>query len=270
MSRRAVLTEYTIKSSKITAPLRIALVSDLHERKADEVLALLKSAAPDLIAVAGDTFERRSFEGSPFPKSSYSLPHRAFLTVAFEINWLFMCAFGKNNLPETQNSYDFLEQAAKLAPVFLSLGNHETKLTEEDAAFLQKNHIVFLDNAGTLYECRGNTLQIGGLSTVADEAWLDSFAQKEGFKLLLCHHPEYYDWFLAEKPIDLILAGHNHGGQIRLFRRPLFSAGGGVLPKYGYGMYHDRMIVSAGCSNTVAMPRVNNPCELVVVNLKPL
>ena len=270
MSRRTVLTEYTIGSSKITAPLRIALVSDLHERKADEVLGLLKSAAPDLIAVAGDTFERRSFEGSPFPKNKYSLPRRAFLTVAFNLNWLFMCAFGKRNMPDTQNSYDFLEQAVKLAPVFLSLGNHDAKLTEEDAGFLQKNNIILLDNSGTVYEYSGNLLQIGGLSTSADEAWLDSFAQEDGFKLLLCHHPEYYDALLAEKPIDLILAGHNHGGQIRLFKRPLFSAGGGALPKYGYGIYHDRLIVSAGCSNTVAMPRVNNPKELVVVNLKPL
>lgn len=269
MSQRTVLTEYTIKSTKITAPLRIALVSDLHERKADEVLELMKGAEPDLIAVAGDTFERRSFEGSPFPKNKYSLPRRAFLTVAFNINWYFMRAFGKRNMPDPKNAYEFLEQAAKLAPVFLSLGNHDTKLTGEDADFLRKNNIVLLDNAGTVYEYSGNMLQIGGLSTAADEAWLDSFVQEEGFKLLLCHHPEYYDTLLADTPVDLILAGHNHGGQIRLFHRPLFSAGGGTLPKYGYGMYHDRMIVSAGCSNTVAMPRVNNPKELVVVNLKP-
>ena len=250
--------------------MRIALISDLHERKADEVLGLLKNSAPDLIAVAGDTFERRSFDdGSPFAKYSYSMPRRAFLTVAFDINWFFMRVFGKRNMPDTQNSYDFLEQAARLAPVFLSLGNHDPKLTEEDKAFLRKNGITLLDNADTLYESGGNLLQIGGLSSYANEAWLDSFAQKEGFKLLLCHHPEYYDLLLSDMTIDLILAGHNHGGQIRMFRRPLFSAGGGVMPKYGYGMYHDRMIVSAGCSNTVAMPRVNNPYELVVVNLKP-
>ena len=270
MSNRTVLTEYTIESSKITAPLRIALVSDLHERKAPEVLALLQGAAPDLIAVAGDTFERRSFEGSPFPKNSYSLPHRLFLIAAFNLNWFFLQVFGRNNMPKTQNAYDFLEQAARLAPVFLSLGNHAMRLTEDDVAFLRKNGITLLDNAGTELACGGSTLQIGGLSTVADEAWLASFAKKDGFKLLLCHHPEYYDTLLADKPVDLIFAGHNHGGQIRLFRRPLFSAGGGILPKYGYGMYHNRMIVSAGCSNTVAMPRVCNPHELVLVHLKPL
>ena len=42
------------------------------------------------------------------------------------------------------------------------------------------------------------------------------------------------------------------------------SAGGGLLPKYDKGFYHGRMIVSAGCSNTVAMPRICNPRELVL------
>jgi predicted MPP superfamily phosphohydrolase len=40
-------------------------------------------------------------------------------------------------------------------------------------------------------------------------------ADKDGFNLLLCHHP---DFFIHAKPmgIDLMLAGHTHGGQIAL------------------------------------------------------
>lgn len=270
MAQQAVLTEYTVRTSKITKPLCVALVSDLHERKADEILALLQNAAPDLIAVPGDTFERRAAEGKPFAKNSYSFLRSAFLTAAFSVNWFFLHVLGRRNMPDTQNVYCFLEQAAKVAPVFLSLGNHDMTLTDEDKDFLRQNSITLLDNADTACECGGNFLRIGGLSSVVDEAWLNAFAQKDGFKLLLCHHPEYFDPLVAHLPIDLVLAGHNHGGQIQLFGRPLLSAGGGILPKYGYGMYHNRLIVSAGCSNTVAVPRVNNPKELVLVRLLPL
>lgn len=270
MSKKAVLTEYDIAVSGIQRPLRVALVSDVHERKTEDILALLQQTKPDIITVAGDTFERfDDKEGKPYKNRTYSLLHRLFLTVAFQINYLFICLFGRNNLPETQNAYSLLAGAAKTAPVFLSLGNHEEKLREEDLAFFRKNNITLLDNADTEIAVQGEHLRIGGLSSAADESWLKRFAKKDGLKVLLCHHPEYYDKMIADKNIDLVLAGHNHGGQIRLFGRPLFSAGGGLLPKYGYGAYHQRLVVSAGCSNTVAVPRWNNPRELVVVNLKP-
>jgi len=59
----------------------------------------------------------------------------------------------------------------------------------------------------------------------------------EGMKnIVLMHYPEFVDK-LADKNFDLMLAGHSHGGQIRL---PLFGAV--ILPKgvgkYDMGMFH--------------------------------
>ncbi len=46
------------------------------------------------------------------------------------------------------------------------------------------------------------------------------------------------------------------------------GAGGKLFPKYDKGIYDGRMVVSAGCSNTAAIPRINNPRELVIIHLK--
>lgn len=270
MAKQAVTTEYTVSSDKVKSALRIALAADIHERKQGDVLELLKQAKPDLIAVAGDTMERFDTESRLLiGKRKMSRLHRLFLSTAFMVNYFFVQIIGRNNHPETENAYHFIREASKLAPVYLSLGNHEEKLLEEDLTLFRESGVVLLDNSGAEADINGVFLHIGGLSTFFDEQWLESFSQIEGFKLLLCHHPEYYDELLSNKDIDLILSGHNHGGQIRLFGKRMFSAGGGLFPKYVRGLYHDRLVVSAGCSNTVAIPRLGNPRELVIINIIP-
>ena len=71
------------------------------------------------------------------------------------------------------------------------------------------------------------------------------------------------------KDIDLILAGHAHGGQIRLFGHGLYAYGQGLFPKYTKGIYDGKLIVSAGLANTSRFPRINNPPEIVFLTLKP-
>ena len=99
-------------------------------------------------------------------------------------------------------------------------------------------------------------------------SWLDEFEQQEGYKVLLCHHPEFYERFLRDRDIDLILAGHAHGGQIRLFGKGIYAYGQGWFPKYTSGIYDDKLIVSRGLANTSRIPRMFNPTELVYINLK--
>lgn len=44
-------------------------------------------------------------------------------------------------------------------------------------------------------------------------------------------------------------------------------SGAGVLTKYHYGLYGNRMVVSAGCSNTASIPRLGNETQVVVVRI---
>ena len=174
------------------------------------------------------------------------------------------------------NGYRFLEEAVKIAPVVLGVGNHEWYHTEEDLQFFKEHGVVFLDNRDCELTVKGQKLLIGGMSTRYDLEWLDQFSQKDGVKILICHHPDYYPKYIKDtnrNTFALIVAGHAHGGQWRLCSRggrkrgiPVFAPGQGLFPRYSYGQY-DNMIVSAGVSNTANIPRFGNPCEVVMIQL---
>lgn len=268
MKQKAVLTEYEIKTNKLSGPLAIALIADLHERKADDLFELLKSANPDLIAIAGDTLER--FTGEDLARRRKKDPVRiAVFTAAYYVDHALRFITRNKNLADPENAYRFLRGAAGIAPVFMNFGNHEEELTEEDYALINDNKITLLDNSDTTVTVKGQDLHIGGLPMICDEKWLDEFSNQTGYKILLCHHPEYYDEYIKGKDIDLILSGHNHGGQIRIFGKGALSSSSGLFPKYDRGLFYDRLVVSAGCSNTTAIPRIKNPREVVIIKLIP-
>ena len=72
--------------------------------------------------------------------------------------------------------------------------------------------------------------------------------------------------------IDLVSSGHAHGGQFRLpFVGGLVAPNQGFFPKYDAGQFikeNTTMIVSRGVGNSIIPFRINNPPEIVVVELK--
>ena len=111
---------------------------------------------------------------------------------------------------------------------------------------------------------------------IPDLSWLDAFEAQPGYKILLSHHPEYYDVYLRNREIDAILSGHAHGGQVRSpgILNGLFSPGERWFPKYAGGKYRvgqTTMIVSRGLSREAIkhVPRIWNRPELVVIDLLP-
>lgn len=253
-------TFYTVPG----CPLRIALVSDLHERPFDAVLASLKRERPDLICVTGDFV--------------YGRPVKTGLKV-----------MEAGVLP-------FFSACASIAPCFVSLGNHEWMLTDEDLKLIRETGAVLLHNAYTVLQHGDARLVIGGLSSSQVSAyrlmlaegfdptqartktrsrflhmppildWLDAYCAESGYHLLLCHHPEYYPRYLRGRKIELILSGHAHGGQIRLFGQGLFAPGQGFFPKLTSGVTDGRLVISRGLANCTKVPRLFNPTELVYVS----
>ena len=63
------------------------------------------------------------------------------------------------------------------------------------------------------------------------------------------------------------MAGHAHGGQIRVAGRGVFSPGQGLFPRYTCGVVDGRMVISAGAGNPVHLPRWGNPCEVLRITL---
>lgn len=268
MSKKAVLTEYNINAPRLNARLKIALAADIHERRADDVLEHIIRSKPDLIVVAGDTFERYSkdFVSDALPRRKSGVLGSAFMTAVHYANLSFNILFNRNNRPHSENSYRFLANAAQCAPVYVSLGNHEQVLRDEDFEFFKENDIHLLDNSDEELTLKGQLVRIGGYSTYGNHGFFDAFEKKDGYKILLLHQPEYYDE-LKDSGVDLVLSGHNHGGQIRVLGKGLFSSTCGFLPKYDRGVFENRLVVTAGCSNTVSIPRINNPREAVIIKL---
>lgn len=266
---RIILTEYTIPAG-LPEQISLALVTDLHERDPEPVLKLLREGCPNgrpnLIMAAGDTFERytrRRDNQWEFPES---LSARIFRELLMRMDDLAERFSGQKE-HDPENAYHFLREAGKIAPLYLSLGNHDRYFLPEDISVIRESGTVLLDNRDTEVRVRDVRLRIGGLSSEPDFDWLDEFSRKDGYKILLCHHPEYYS-FLKDRDISLILSGHAHGGQIRIFGRGIYAPGQGVLPKYTRGVYDGRMVVSAGCVNTASVPRWGNHCEVVMIHLK--
>lgn len=254
-------TEY-----QIPAPLNrtIALVSDLHEFDPTEVLEILRQERPDVIAVAGDMLER--YGGGENPQRGYvSARFTGMLIQAAEL--LAMALPREKQHRCREYAYRFFREACQIAPVVMSRGNHEGYLAPEDRAVLAEAGVTLLDNDWTSLE----GILFGGLTSghvtgTLDRGFLSRFSQQQSYKILLSHHPEYAP-ILAQYPVDLILSGHCHGGQIRIFGRVLFAPGQGFLPKYHHGVYNGRLVVSAGCANPAPIPRWGNPTEVVILRL---
>jgi len=225
---KRIITHYDFHTGKLTKPLTLAVVSDLHNEPYEDLFPMIEGA--DALLVPGDISDRY------------------------------------------RQRYDrgvaFLTEAAKRLPTFYSLGNHEAKqknyrglrdaLDKTGAEILVNRHVRF-----------GETW-IGGWYSpliVKEPEELDAFERLEGVKILLCHKPELYMDRMRSRDLDLVIAGHAHGGQIRLGQQGIFSPGQGLFPRYTRGLVDGRMIISAGAGNPAKMPRWNNPCEVLIIHL---
>ena len=91
--------------------------------------------------------------------------------------------------------------------------------------------------------------------------------------LLLAHYPTIFPR-AAQAGVDLVLAGHTHGGQVRIpFVGALWAPGLGLVPRWDYGEFHEgksTMIVNGGLGESIIPVRFAIPPEIALVTLAPL
>ena len=219
--------------------LRIAHLSDLHMTGRftrpfyEEIVRQTNALEPDFVALTGDICEKEAC-----------------------LEWI-VPVLGK--------------LSARYGKFFI-LGNHETRL--KDAASLRGllAEAGFIDVAGRwlVHQIAGSPVLLAG----SELPWFGTApemgsAPDAPLRILLSHSPDQLPW-AKRAGFDLMLAGHNHGGQIRL---PLI--GPLITPsrygsRYAGGLFYEPptlLHVTRGISG-VHPVRFNCPPELALLVLE--
>lgn len=236
------IRQYRLKDRQL-AGLRIVFASDLHIGKKDtqrlkRIVENIQKQQADLILLGGDYLNGHT-EQSTMP------PER----IAAEL--------GKLSAPYG---------------IFAVLGNHDwyingTKTKEA----LQKIGINVLENQNQILNYKNKQLTIAGVAdkitrTADSETALDKTPEP---RILLTHSPDTFPEI--KDKVNLVLAGHTHGGQVKI---PFFGAV--FVPsiygrRYAEGLFNEnglKMIVSKGLGTSQLPIRFNCKPEIVVIEFE--
>lgn len=264
-ANKIAIKEYSYDSDKIDQPVTIISLADLHShsfgKNNKRLVREVEKQEPDLICIVGDAV----------------------------------------NYYDEEDTYitSLIRQLMRIAPVYFSLGNHEISMFNNHRYINLKQDIeqtgaLYLDQTYLDITVKNQKIRIGGFydyafnyAGVSPEQYrqkssylfLKDYEQTDLFKLMLTHRPES---FLDQEPnsrwkIDLVLSGHEHGGQLRLpFIGALYSShlGGVWFPGFteGYQVMNGiPVVISRGLGTYKGKnvpPRFNNIPEITKIVLK--
>jgi uncharacterized protein len=220
-------------------------LSDLHDKEfgsaGEELISVLKKESFDLVALTGDLV------AGNHPRLTPALELIAGLRANWEV------------------------------PVLSVFGNHDWRLGRgrEFGIRLAEAGVQVLSNSAFRLERGLDRIWLVGVDdpvTARDRLDLAlRGTDQRSPRLLLAHSPQLYPQ-AVKNGLDLMLAGHTHGGQVRL---PVLGApfvpGMGFFPAWDYGLYQSgatTMIVSGGLGESGIPLRINIRPELSLVTLR--
>jgi predicted MPP superfamily phosphohydrolase len=246
---------YTLETASLVAgsSIRIVLISDLHNTIHGEnqttLIQKIKEQDPDLILLSGDIFDD------------------------------IVPIFGTELL---------LAGIAGVAPMYYVTGNHEylSRNMSTIRLTLTSYGVSILSDSYVRLEVNGNEIIIAGVEDPDKKLFgspeydqissmrkaFTELNEASSFKILIAHRPENIKHY-REYSFDLVVSGHAHGGQVRIpyLINGLYAPNQGIFPKYAGGLYkHGSLthIVSRGLSIDPMLPRICNPPELVIIDVK--
>jgi predicted MPP superfamily phosphohydrolase len=100
------------------------------------------------------------------------------------------------------------------------------------------------------------------------------YSNENNLKITAIHEPLVFEEYSPDSWGDLMLAGHNHGGTVKIpMIGPLYTHDGGFLPDRGghyvsgrYEVQGRPLIISSGLENKNIL-RINNQPEIVIVDI---
>ncbi len=252
LDERLILRTYTVVSPKLTAEVRLAVVTDFHSSdNADDVVAMVASCAPDAVLLVGDLFDDDT-----------------------------------QNRP-TERTLSLMRQLSAQYPCYYVSGNHEAWTGEMDALYQQTEEagVTVLRMSSGVLTVRGQRIALCGIPDPYEMVFSGAPDTEEqlrqaledvdsaDFTVLLAHRPELLAKY-AQFPLDLVVSGHAHGGQVRIpgVLNGLYAPNQGWFPKLAGGAYTQdgtTLIVSRGLAVRTWLPRIFNRPEVVLVRCVP-
>lgn len=252
LDERLILRTYTVASPKLTAEVRLAVVTDFHSSdNADDVAAMVASCVPDAVLLVGDLFDDDT-----------------------------------QNRP-TERTLSLMRQLSAQYPCYYVSGNHEAWTGEMDALYQQTADagVTVLRMSSGVLTVRGQRIALCGIPDPYEMVFSGAPDTEEqlrqaledvdsaDFTVLLAHRPELLAKY-AQFPVDLVVSGHAHGGQVRIpgVLNGLYAPNQGWFPKLAGGAYTQdgtTLIVSRGLAVRTRLPRIFNRPEVVLVRCVP-
>ena len=269
-------TKYTIVSTRLKKQWNdtgFVVLADLHNcifgKKNERLIKRIDKLSPEFIIIAGDMINKKEI---CYPSNAFTL----------------------------------IESLSKKYTIYYAYGNHEQRMEQlyqipidnngsdrsdvyttwvEFLEHLNKLKVILLNNESITITKNNIKIRITGISIgpqyfvrhqvrEMEEEYvtgLVGISSKEDYQILIAHNPTYFNNYV-NWGADLTIAGHLHGGMIRI------PGVGGVLspqakffPKYHSGNHTEKgqeMVVSRGLGSHSVMPRLFNIPELLYIKLK--
>lgn len=252
---------YSYRTDKVGKTVRVVQLTDLHNAEFGQgnldLLARVAEQKPDLILFTGDLIT--------------------------------------GTVQRTDIAAALLMDLVKIAPVYVSIGNHEQMYAANFGSDLtdlfESTGARVLEYEYEDIEVGDQTLRLGGISgycvpeeflwtgeaKIEECEFLHEFQDTDRCTLLMAHMPVC--WInndgISAWDTDLVFAGHAHGGQW-----VIPGIGGVAAPDMGLfpgrleGLYPSQdgeklLVLSSGLGNSAPVPRFNNPPQILVLDILP-
>lgn len=225
MAREENIKTHNITSSKIKELQTLVVVSDIHRRGISNRLISKLPNQADAVLIVGDLTER----GVPHERTA-------------------------SNLRKLQH----------MGPIFYVFGNNDREVGEDGLVdLLNKHHVTILQNDSVQFVHK--ELQIvgvdDGFNGKVDMQKALSSVDERFFTVFMTHSPAYFNKLPQEVSIDLAIAGHYHGGQIRFGKW-------GIQPLGSFRNKNNRYeLISNGFGTTAVPFRVGAESEIHVIQI---
>ncbi|MCR5775053.1 MAG: metallophosphoesterase [Lachnospiraceae bacterium] len=253
------ISRYSFADSRVRKDIRLAVLADLHNCMCEDggrkLFSIIDGEKPDAVLFAGDMIDALE-DADPFP------------------------------------AFEFFRLLHSHYPVIYGMGNHERKILEgyrmererrivktglkSSGLKILSNSYKYLGDTGIKVSCLDLPLSYFSRfehPELKEKQIIESLGEidRSVYNIMIAHDPQFFETYSDYGP-DLVLSGHMHGGVIRLpYLGGLVSPKLKLFPKYDAGLFKRKgstMIVSRGLGMHSILVRVNNPTELVILDIK--